>query len=98
MTRIGSNDNYQNTQKSAYEDFGTYADNLNKTVPDRTTTKLEKERAIEVKEKLIKHPGCPNETKIALRKEIDIIKGEIQAIEHEESMNSSVFGDGKKLE
>ena len=84
-------------QQNQHEDFGAYADRLNKTVPDVTTTVEEKRHAIEVKKKIMAHPQCPKDTKTVLQKEIGIIEGEIARINHETAMNSSVFGKRTNL-
>ena len=84
-------------QQSSYGDFGTYADKLNKTVPERTSTVEEKKHAIEVKKKIMAHPQCPKDTKAQLQKEIGIIEGEIARINSETAMNSSIFGKRTNL-
>ena len=84
MALEGVNNNQKNVSGSK-EDFKTFADRLNKTFPDRTSTVEEKERAIAAKKKIMAHPDCPADTKKVLQKEIAIIQGEIQRM-------SSVFG------
>lgn len=86
-----------NIQQTRYEDFGAYADRLNKTVPEQTSTVEEKKHAIEVKKRIMAHPQCPDDTKTQLRKEIGIIEGEIARINHETAMNTSVFGTRSDL-
>ena len=96
MAIDGINNKQMKTQQG-YEDFDTFADKLNKTVPDSTSTVEEKKRAIEVKKKIMNHPQCPSDTKTTLRKEIGIIQAEIDQIEHETAMNTSVFGTRNNL-
>lgn len=96
MAIDGVNNKQMKTQQG-YEDFDTFADKLNKTVPDSTSTVEEKKRAIEVKKKIMNHPQCPSDTKTTLRKEIGIIQAEIDQIEHETAMNTSVFGTRNNL-
>ncbi len=96
MAIDGVNNKQMKTQQS-YEDFGTFADRLNKTVPDRTSTVEEKKHAIEVKKKIMNHPQCPSDTKVTLRKEIGIIQAEIDRMEHDTAMNTSVFGTRNNL-
>ena len=43
------------------------------------------------------HPQCPSDTKVTLRKEIGIIQGEIDRMEHDTAMNTSVFGTRNNL-
>ena len=50
MALEGVNNNQKNVSGSK-EDFKTFADRLNKTFPDRTSTVEEKERAIGLKNK-----------------------------------------------
>ena len=83
MALEGVNNNQKNVSGSK-EDFKTFADRLNKTFPDRTSTVEEKERAIAAKKKIMAHPDCPADTKKVLQKEIATIESEIQRI-------SSVF-------
>ena len=90
MAIDGENNKQMKTQQS-YEDIGAFADRLNKTVPDRTSTIEEKKHAIEVKKRIMNHPQCPNDTKATLRKEIDTIQAEIDRKEHDTAMNTSVF-------
>ena len=89
---LGGVNNNQGKQQQVQEDFNTYADRLNKTFPDRTSTIEEKERAIAAKKKIMAHPGCPADTKATLQKEITIIEGEVARIKQETAMNTSVFG------
>ena len=89
MALEGVNNNQKNVSGSK-EDFKTFADRLNKTFPDRTSTIEEKERAIAAKKKIIAHPDCPADTKKELQKEIAIIQGEINRM-------SSVFGKRNDL-
>lgn len=96
MAIDGVNNKQMKTQQS-YEDFDTFADRLNKTVPDRTSTVEEKKHAIEVKKRIMNHPQCPSDTKVTLRKEIDIIQAEIDRKEHDTAMNTSVFGTRNNL-
>lgn len=96
MAIDGVNNKQMKTQQS-YEDFGAFADRLNKTVPDVTSTVEEKKHAIEVKKKIMNHPQCPSDTKTTLRKEIGIIQGEIDRINHDTAMNTSVFGTRNDL-
>ena len=84
MALEGVNNNLKNVSGNN-EDFETYADRLNNTFPDRTSTIEEKERAIAAKKKIMAHPDCPADTKKVLQKEIAIIQEEIQRM-------SSVFG------
>lgn len=96
MAIDGVNNKQMKTQQG-YENFDTFADKLNKTVPDSTSTVEEKKRAIEVKKKIMNHPQCPNDTKTTLRKEIGIIQAEIDRMEHDTAMNTSVFGTRNNL-
>ena len=96
MAIDGVNNKQMKTQQN-YEDFGAFADRLNNTVPDTTSTVEEKKHAIEVKKKIMNHPQCPSDTKTTLRKEIGIIQAEIDQIEHETAMNTSVFGTRNNL-
>ena len=96
MAIDGVNNKQMKTQQG-YEDFDTFADKLNKTVPDSTSTVEEKKRAIEVKKKIMNHPQCPSDTKTTLRKEIGIIQAEIDRMEHDTAMNTSVFGTRNNL-
>ena len=89
MALEGVNNNQKNVSGSK-EDFKTFADRLNKTFPDRTSTVEEKERAIAAKKKIMAHPDCPADTKKVLQKEIATIEGEIQRM-------SSVFGKRNDL-
>ena len=89
--------NINGKKQEVYEDFETYADKLNKTVPERTSTIEEKERAIEAKKKIMAHPGCYPDTKVELQKEISIIEGEIERIKQEKAMNTSIFGKKTNL-
>lgn len=59
------------------EDFNTYATRLNRTVPEKTFTKQEKQHAIDVKLAIMSHPQCPSTTKAELAREIQKIAGEI---------------------
>lgn len=96
MAIDGVNNKQMKTQQN-YEDFGAFADRLNKTVPDSTSTIEEKKHAIEVKKKIMNHPQCPNDAKVALRKEIDTIQAEIDRMDHDTAMNTSVFGTRNDL-
>lgn len=78
----------QQTSKQTTEPYGIYADRLNSTIPEHTTTVAEKQTAIDIKKKIMSHPDCPSETKIKLQQEINTIEAEIARIN---SMNSSVF-------
>ena len=89
MALEGVNNNQKNISGSK-EDFKTFADRLNKTFPDRTSTVEEKERAIAAKKKIMAHPDCPADTKNVLQKEIATIESEIQR-------KSSVFGKRDNL-
>lgn len=89
MALEGVNNNQKNVSGSK-EDFKTFADRLNKTFPDRTSTVEEKERAIAAKKKIMAHPDCPADTKKVLQKEIATIESEIQRM-------SSVFCKRKDL-
>jgi len=89
MALEGVNNNQKNVSGSK-EDFKTFADRLNKTFPDRTSTVEEKERAIAAKKKIMAHPDCPADTKKVLQKEIATIESEIQRM-------SSVFGNRNDL-
>ena len=89
MALEGVNNNQKNVSGSK-EDFKTFADRLNKTFPDRTSTVEEKERAIAAKKKIMAHPDCPADTKKVLQKEIATIKSEIRQI-------SSVFDERNDL-
>ena len=89
---LGGVNNNQGKQQQVSEDFNSYAERLNKSFPDRTTTIEEKERAIAAKKKIMAHPKCPDDTKTALRREISIIEGEIARMKQETAMNTSVFG------
>ena len=89
MALEGVNNNQKNVSGSK-EDFKTFADRLNKTFPDRTSTVEEKERAIAAKKKIMAHPDCPADTKKVLQKEIATIEGEIQRM-------LSVFGKRNDL-
>ena len=94
---IGGVNNNQAKLQQKQDDFGTFADKLNKTVPDRTSTVEEKKHAIEVKKKIMAHPDGPKETKATLNKEIGIIQAEIDRMNHETSMNTSIFGSRNDL-
>lgn len=94
---LGGVNNNQGKQQQVQEDFKTYADRLNKTFPDRTSTVEEKERAITAKKKIMAHPGCPADTKTTLQKEINIIEGEIARIKQDTAMNTSIFGRRNNL-
>ena len=96
MAIDGVNNNQAKLQQKQ-DDFGTFADRLNKTVPDRTSTVEEKKHAIEVKKKIMNHPQCPSDVKATLRKEIDTIQGEIDRMNHDTAMNTSVFGTRNDL-
>ena len=96
MAINGVNNNQAKLQQKQ-DDFGTFADKLNSTVPDRTSTVEEKKHAIEVKKKIMAHPDCPKETKATLNKEIGIIQAEIDRMNHETSMNTSIFGSRNDL-
>lgn len=76
MALEGVNNNQKNVSGSK-EDFKTFADRLNKTFPDRTSTVEEKEKAIAAKKKIMAHPDCPADTKKVLQKEIATIESEI---------------------
>ena len=89
MALEGVNNNKKNVSGSK-EDFKTFADRLNKTFPDRTSTVEEKERAIAAKKKIMAHPDCPADTKKVLQKEIATIESEIQRM-------SSVFAKRNDL-
>lgn len=89
MALEGVNNNQKNVSGSK-EDFKTFADRLNKTFPDRTSTVEEKEREIAAKKKIMAHPDCPADTKKVLQKEIATIESEIRRI-------SSVFGKRNDL-
>ena len=89
MALEGVNNNQKNVSGSK-EDFKTFADRLNKTFPDRTSTVDEKEKAIAAKKKIMAQPDCPADTKKVLQKEIAIIQGEINRM-------SSVFGKRNDL-
>ena len=89
MALEGVNNNQKNVSGSK-EDFKTFADRLNKTFPDRTSTVEEKEKAIAAKKKIMAHPDCPADTKKVLQKEIATIESEIQRM-------SSVFSKRNDL-
>ena len=63
MTLEGINDSPKNLP-GANEDFKSYAEKLNRTFPDRTTTVEEKKQAIAAKEKIMSHPDCPKGTEL----------------------------------
>lgn len=92
MALDGVNNGQVKQQQSTQGDFGSYADKLNKTVPDVTYTVEQKKHAIEVKKKIMAHPQCPHDTKVALRKEIRTIEDEIKRMQQETAMNTSIFG------
>ena len=74
--------------------FEQFVENAYRGIPERTSTVEEKEKAIAAKKKILQHPNCPKETKIALLREIATIEGEIAGIKNEQrdaSMNSSIF-------
>ena len=52
-------------------------------VPDGTTTIEQKEKAIQAKKNIMKHPECSATSKAMLQKEIAVIKGEIARAELE---------------
>ena len=79
----------QNTKRNVPEDFSTYAEEVNKTIPDRTSDIEEKRNAIEAKKKIMAHPDCPAETKAELQKEIGIIENEIERINKENQQINS---------
>ena len=81
--------NSKRKQESINEDFSDYASKLNSTVPDRTSSIEEKERAIEVKKQIMAHPNCPPEVKKELQQEIKTIETEINRLEQENSSNSN---------
>jgi hypothetical protein len=60
--------------------FTEYANKLNAMIPDKTSDIQQKTKAIGIKTALLSHPECPEETKKALMKEIEIIQGEIDKI------------------
>ncbi len=78
----------QTSQQSSFKSFEKLADQLNSTIPDRTTTIEEKKKAIAVKKQLLAHPGCPDGAKKELQKDIETIQDEISRIE---AQNSSIF-------
>ena len=96
MALDGVNNN-QGNQKQVQEDFNTYAERLNKSFPDRTSTIEEKERAIAAKKKIMSHPDCPPDTKAVLQKEINVIEKEITEIQKDTSRNTSIFGKRTNL-
>ena len=74
--------------------FDQFVENAYRGIPEQTSTVRDKERAIAAKKKILQHPDCPAKSKVALKKEIEIIEGEIAGIkeqERNEAMNSSVF-------
>ena len=74
--------------------FEQFVENAYRGIPEQTSTVEEKEKAIAAKKKILQHPNCPKETKIALLREIATIEGEIAEIKNEQrdaSMNSSIF-------
>ena len=74
--------------------FEQFVENAYRGIPERASTVEEKEKAIAAKKKILQHPNCPKETKIALLREIATIEGEIAGIKNEQrdaSMNSSIF-------
>ncbi len=80
--------------------FDKFVERAYRGIPERTETIEEKERAIKAKKKILNHPDCPKESKNALRHEISIIKGEIDAIKSEQrnqAMNSSIFPSRENL-
>lgn len=79
-------------QQGVQENFANYAEGLNKTVPDRTSTIEEKNHAIEVKKRIMAHPDCPQEVKNELQKEINTIEDEIGRIEKSSTENPTKNG------
>ena len=92
MAFLDGVNNSQGKDQQVQEDFNSYAEKLNRSFPDRTTTIEEKERAIAAKKKIMAHPKCPADTKTALRREIDIIENEIARMKQETALNTSIFG------
>ena len=80
----------------AGESFEAYARRMNSGLPDRTTTIDQKQKAITAKRNIMRHPGCPSNTKTILEREIATIEKEIKTMEREQNMNTSVFDDNKE--
>lgn len=87
MTGIEKTGNSQGTPQSS-ESFKSFADRLNASIPEQTSTVPEKRNAINVKKQIMAHSGCPSEVKNKLQKEISILEQEIARIE---GQNSSIF-------
>ncbi|MBQ1612229.1 MAG: hypothetical protein II085_02020 [Alphaproteobacteria bacterium] len=77
MFRMNNNMFDLNNNMFGLNNFNTYAARLNRTVPEKTFTKQEKQHAIDVKLAIMSHPQCPSTTKAELAREIRIISDEI---------------------
>lgn len=71
-------------------DFKTFVEQQYAGIPDRTSTIEDKEKAIKAKKEILKHPDCPESSKIEIKKEIATIEAEIEAIKSEQN-NTSIF-------
>ena len=60
-------------------------------LPDRTTTVEQKEKALEMKKRLISARGCPYDVKSKLAEEIKTLEKEIKAINAGTANSASIF-------
>ena len=92
MALDGVNNGQVKQQQSTQESFASFAEKLNRTIPSVSHTIDQKKDVIAIKKKIMAHPQCPHDTKVALRKEISTIEDEIKRMQQETAVNTSIFG------
>ncbi len=71
-------------------DFNAFVEKQYSGIPESTSTIADKEKAIKAKKEILKHPDCPQSSKVEIRKEIATIEAEIETMKSEQ-MNTSIF-------
>ncbi len=79
-------------------EFQKFAESINRSIPERTSTVSEKNNVIAAKKRILSHPDCPPEAKAELLKDIQTLEKEIKELEakekeekHQMVINTSIF-------
>lgn len=79
-------------------EFQKFAQEINRSIPETTSTVRDKQNVIAAKKRILAHPDCPPEAKAELLKDIAKLEQEIKKLEdreknekHEQVLNTSIF-------
>ena len=78
-------------------EFTAFAEKQNIKFPQKTKTIAHKKTAITSKTAIMNHKDCPPETKLQLKKEIEMIKKEIKQMENEAKQAKSKENKEKSI-